>query len=298
MGQRAKYFCRGLALFMGLWLYVTWDSPGSHRSPWPLRIVLLAGLAMTILPLIWARFRTDKAPDFLRQYDPKYMEQDGLCFSIEPVVSDGTCYLHVRFQNRYSKRSEALIVLTCGLTPMAAIPITCEGGGFGNAWVPFGVPEDAQGRSLRTELYAGVRYPEGRGSLLRFRGGIGTRRLRRSGRAVDINGKLVRYAKLDGREGFGADLTLKLPRGVPASIPAGWPVSWETQWHPGEGAELVEPESQPTAQCLLFENVALTAAWWLAGNRVTVEDESVGRLLAMEPQILPQNSTSDNGSEA
>lgn len=278
MSYTAMRICQVLAFFWGMLLLWAWVSPADSPHPWgwPMHIIFFALLIMAAAPLIWLRFQTDKAPDFLRECGEKCWERGGFCFSIEPVVWEGTCYLHVRFQNRYSRRSEALIVLTCGLAPLAAIPLACDGGGFGSAWAPFGVPEDVQGGSLKTELWAGVRYPEGRGSLLRFRGGSDVARLQRSARAVSINDKVVRYANLDPRGGFGGSNThvLELPRGVPASIPAGWPVFSEMQWRPGDGPELMEPENPPAAHRLLFENVALTAAWWLAGNQVAVEDES------------------------
>jgi len=47
--------------------------------------------------------------------------------------------------------------------------VHCPGGGFGVTRLPIGVPSDLQGKKQKVEIGASVSYPDGVGTLLRFR---------------------------------------------------------------------------------------------------------------------------------
>src|SRR5258708_33309365 len=49
--------------------------------------------------------------------------------------------------------------------------VRCPGAAFGVARIPIPIPESYQGRRIRFEIAADVKYPRRRGKLLRFRTG-------------------------------------------------------------------------------------------------------------------------------
>ena len=131
--------------------------------------------------LIWAEFRPDRAPDLLRKHVKRYFEQDGFCFVILPSVKDGCFAWAVLFQNRYERPVRALIAFrpATGFVgfgranlPDVRIEVVCDGGGFGSAIVPYGIPQVYQGKKQQFELIAASQFPEGKGKMLRFRDGL------------------------------------------------------------------------------------------------------------------------------
>ena len=130
--------------------------------------------------LVWAQTRKDKAPDLLARISARYFERDGFCFSIVPHISNRQCSMQVFFQNRFSNRCEAQILIrptssffsaTVNL-PDIALGISCGPGEFGCSTIPWAIPEKLQGKQISLSLYAGVKYPNGRGGLLRYRDGM------------------------------------------------------------------------------------------------------------------------------
>jgi hypothetical protein len=53
-----------------------------------------------------------------------------------------------------------------------AVGISCDAAAFGKASIWWPVPEEAQGKEVSIDVAASVKYPTGRGRLLRFRDGL------------------------------------------------------------------------------------------------------------------------------
>jgi len=140
-------------------------------------IVLLPAIAL----LVWADFRRDRVPDLLRKHVKRYFDRDGFCFAILPSIKDGRFAWQVFFQNRYERPCKALVAfrpatrfIGFGRADLGdvRIEIDCDGGGFGSAMVPYGIPLTYQGKKQQFELVAISRFPGGKGKMLRFRDGM------------------------------------------------------------------------------------------------------------------------------
>jgi len=159
---------------------IGWMVGGMTSTSWS---ILSGGLLLGLLctgVLVWAQTRKDKAPDFLRQVAGQYFERDGFCFTVVPQVKDGRCFMAVFFQNRYSGPAVAQILIRAssslsGKTPDLAdiaLGVACGPGAFGCSTIPWPVPSQLQGKKVSLSLYAGVKYLNGRGQLLRYRDGL------------------------------------------------------------------------------------------------------------------------------
>lgn len=147
---------------------------------WSFRIGCPVLGVVCLAPLIWAQRRKDKAPDFLSSITPRYFERDGFCFAIVPhvVVHDYTMRLY--FQNRYDRPCSAQILIRAlsglfsGRPDLSdvALGISCGPAEFGCSAIPWAIPHDLQGKTVSLSVYGGVKYPNGRGRLLRYRDGL------------------------------------------------------------------------------------------------------------------------------
>ena len=194
--------------------------------------------------------KPEKLPDLLRDRAATYFERDGLCFA--PAIETtrlGACELALYFQNRYEGRVVARVQVLPPLRPwrlkrhdlpVRTFAIQCPGGGFGVARAAFPVPHAYQGRRMTFELGAGVKYPDGRGELLRFRGGV------RAGSTCDTSaGGQLLAAVLALPLGLlgsstAATATLTLPQGLSSNADDGGEFS-EIIWWP----ELLEDVAPP-----------------------------------------------------
>ncbi len=140
-------------------------------------ILLLPAIGL----LVWADFRRDRVPDFLRKHVKRYFEQDGFCFMILPSVKDGCFAWQILFQNRFERPCNALVAFRPATRfvgfgradlPDVRIEVDCDGGGFGSANVPYGIPRTYQGKRQQFELIAVSHFPDGKGEMLRFRDGM------------------------------------------------------------------------------------------------------------------------------
>lgn len=133
-----------------------------------------------LAPLVWAQTRKDKAPNFLARIAPRFFERDGFCFALIPQVANGKCSMQIYFQNRYDQACSAQILIraSSGLFSGRAdlsditLGLLCSPAEFGCSTIPWTIPENLQGKSVSLSLYAGVKYPNGRGTLLRFKDGL------------------------------------------------------------------------------------------------------------------------------
>jgi hypothetical protein len=130
--------------------------------------------------LLWSLFRHDRAADFLREVEGPLFERDGFCFKPRATAVKGRCYLDLHFQSRYDRPSKAVVVLQPSrgfllVRPDLAsmtVEIDCPAGGCGITSFPWPVPRTFQGQVLSLDLGADVIYPEGRGNMIRYHGGI------------------------------------------------------------------------------------------------------------------------------
>lgn len=146
-----------------------------------IRFGLGAGGALSLGILLWACFRRDKLPDFLRRVSRDHLECDGLSFIVVPMSKDGICILRIFFQNRYARDCQTRLLLrpsipTLGIRrpkDLAAIQLTidCPGGAFGMLDVPYPVPADRQGAKVSFDVGGSTKYPGGCGKAMRFREG-------------------------------------------------------------------------------------------------------------------------------
>jgi hypothetical protein len=193
-----------------------------------------------LVPLVWAQTRKDKVPDYLARIAPRYFERDGFCFAIVPQVVKGNCTMQVYFQNRYDQPCSAQILIraSSGLfsgrpdLSDVALGISCGPAEFGCSAIPWAIPESLQGKATSLSLYAGVKYPNGRGTLLRFKdgmrvGAIGTDVWREG---LQIAGALGGAAVISRP----ARIKFTLPSGVSASKQESISAETKTIWKLGD----------------------------------------------------------------
>ena len=137
--------------------------------------------------IAWVLFRAGPEPewfpDLLREVTGgrKYLERHGFCFAPVIEMVAGRCVLSVFFQNRYAHPVTAKVAMqpplkSFRITRHAVAPVSlsvdCPGGAFGVVRVPYPVPAQYRGWRMPFDVGADVKYPRGRGSLLRRRMGV------------------------------------------------------------------------------------------------------------------------------
>ena len=219
-----------------------WTTKGIEGVPdsqfWMRLAPIVTVLSLAVL--IWADFRKDKAPDFLRRLTGSYFERNGLCFSISPSTSNGICYWVVLFQNRYERTCHGSIGLRPAVGNLGVIrpsldevhfELQCDGGAFGIATMPFGVAAKYQGKKLSFELAAQTNYLDGRGQLLRFRDGVRVGSRNKSG----LDTTLTVVSGLSGHMHFTsqAKFRAQMPQGVSESVESTTAAESRILWRPG-----------------------------------------------------------------
>ena len=122
-----------------------------------------------------------EAPDVLGQVAGGYFERDGLCFAPRLVVEDGLCWFTVYCQNRFAHPAHG----TAWFVPMEgmrnrgphevlpiAVDIGCAPGEAAAVSIPYPIARTWQGRIMVYDVFARVKYPDGRGAMVR--GGEGS----------------------------------------------------------------------------------------------------------------------------
>ena len=196
-------------------------------------------LVPTIALLAWADFRRDLLPDILKKCAGGYFEQDGFCFAIRSGVKDGHFAWNVLFQNRYERPCKALVAFRPATRfigfgradlPEVRIEIDCDGGSFGSATVPYGIPQAYQGKKQRFEVVAVSRYPQGKGKMLRFRQGMRVGKRNKSG--ADVAVTLLSAMALHAHFKTPARIEVRLPDKV--STEGAGEANQKVLWRPGE----------------------------------------------------------------
>ncbi len=198
-------------------------------------IILVPAIAL----LVWADFRRDQAPDFLRKQAKAYFEQDGFCFAILPWATDGRFAWKVFFQNRFERPCKALVafrpapgILGVGRPNLGEVRVEleCDGGAFGCAEIPYSIDPRYQGKNQKFELMAAARFPEGKGKMLRYRDGLPVGKRHHSG--LDTAVTALSVLALHPHFSHAATFKLKLPAGVAAE--AVGEVKQQILWRPGD----------------------------------------------------------------
>ncbi|WP_422926999.1 hypothetical protein [Singulisphaera sp. PoT] len=190
--------------------------------------------------LLWSILRRDKAPDYLRKLPGRPFERDGLCFTNYAGPSNGRCYLDVYFQSRYDQPSKAMIslqpskgfFLNRGDLSSMTVQVECPAAGFGVTRIPWPVGKKFQGKKQALDVGADVFYPEGRGTMVRYRGGLHV------GRAGFDTWKVIQTVAgaLGGMIVYSkpARIKLRLPCDVEESVGDDLPISTVIIWKQGD----------------------------------------------------------------
>lgn len=214
---------------------------------WPVLIWgLRAGTPLVMAGVCWLFYRASRRPDPLpnplREIAAKYFERKGLCFAPVLETSGDSCQMSVYFQNRYESHVSAMIeVLPPRRTfwfgrhdlPTVVSAVECPGGAFGAMRVPFPIPKQYQGRQMRFDIAADVKYRARKGKLLHVR----------EGTRVDAIGQTRQWsALLFLFAGVGlvpvlcmmrsAGVRLQLPKGVFEALPQGAAPTTDILWAP------------------------------------------------------------------
>ena len=225
-----------------------WGGLGGSPRTWLLRVVFGVGALGTVLLLVWAEFRKPKAPDFLLRLAPSYFERKGFCFSVGTTVRDGVCHVQVPFQNRYERPCEAQLVLKPALGFLLTrkkmqnmtVRILCGPGAFGIAEIPLPVPEKYQGKAATFEIGAAVKYPKGKGKMLRYRDGLEVGPVKFNstlGQVGTLAGLFVGMAIVS----HPARANFALPESVAERLPDDTPVEIKTLWKLGDPEDIDMP---------------------------------------------------------
>jgi hypothetical protein len=189
--------------------------------------------------LVWSEFRPDRAPDFLRRKARKYFDGNGLCFAVLPLVHNGGFAWHIPFQNRFERPCKALVAFRPAARGFGfgrpnlsevRIELDCDGGAFGFATVPYGVPSEYHGKQLRFELIAVAHYPGGKGKMLRFRDGLAVGKHHKS--AADTALALLTTIALHPHFTHSAAFGLRLPESISTEAVGG--ATQQIIWRPGD----------------------------------------------------------------
>jgi len=215
----------------------------SDRVNWMAFSGMLALTFGSLGLLVWSLFRRDKAPDFLKKLGGPLLERDGFCFKLIASAVQGRCYLDLHFQSRYERPSRAMVVLQPskgfflvrpGLASIT-VGIECPAGGYGITRVPWPVAKKFQGKAQSLDVGADVIYPEGRGKMIRYRGGV---QVRTAGRdtwrtVVTLAGAMGGSIVLSSP----AKVKLNLPVDVDESVEDNLPISTKIVWKPGDSPD-------------------------------------------------------------
>jgi hypothetical protein len=244
MNESAKAVI-ALVMIIGMlgsaWAWISDGSPWWSLAGFPTMAVCALGI------LLWSFAREGKSPDRLRKACGLYLERDGFCFQIVTVASEGQFRLDVHFQNRFEGHCRAQVVfrpspLFClNRRPIGSltVEIECEGGAYGVARVPWGVPALLQGTRQSFDVGADANYPSGRGAKIHFREGISGGTAKREGWSgistlSQAVGGLVIFAQ-------PIRFNLMLPTGVAETVPEDSPILIETLWRPSGAQKINDP---------------------------------------------------------
>ena len=208
----------------------------NDRVNWPAFSVMVSLTVGSLGLLLWSLFRRDKAPDGLKPIPGRAFERDGFCFKLVAGSVKGRCHLDLHFQSRYEWPSQAMVVLQPskgfflvrpGLASMT-VEIDCPAGGYGVTRVPWPVAKKFQGKTRSLDVGADVFYPEGKGRMIRYRGGLQVRtagfdKWRVIATVAAAMGGMILLTRT-------AQVRLKFPVDVEESVDDSLPITTEILW--------------------------------------------------------------------
>ncbi|QDU88092.1 hypothetical protein Pla175_14630 [Pirellulimonas nuda] len=182
MHETLKTWCVILGILAVVVGAGTWSDRHPDQLIWYGRVgSILVGLA-SVCGLLALTYRRDKAFDYLYGQVGKYLDRGGLCFGFAFGVNDGAATLNLFFQNRFDRPCETVVALRQVPGWMEVndqnevqVSFACPGGAFGVVEIPFGVPQQFQGKTQKYYVGASTMFPEGKGVQLRFRNALPVR---------------------------------------------------------------------------------------------------------------------------
>lgn len=243
VGQNTRQLLQLILITVAFTAAVVWMAPLElNGAVWALRIFS----PMTAVGMAYVVFKVSRSPgkfpDHLRERTGRYFERTGFCFAPVVEVEGGTAALCIYFQNRYARDVLATVAMQPAARsfrlsrlplPSASVQVHCPGVGFGVARLRFPVGTEFQGKRLTFEIAADVKYPAGRGKLIRMRGGI------RAGSIANLSQgtrllKALAGALLLGlvHEEHPAKVAVVVPQGAVNSPPGGQPPYIQILWQP------------------------------------------------------------------
>jgi hypothetical protein len=162
---------------------LTWmirpESPSDVSLLRSLRVLSVVLFLLPIAVSIWLARIRDPVPDFLSAMSRGLFERDGLCFTLMAEKDGDHARMTVYYQNRFDRLCIAKILIgptRKAFTDLHGLPtfefnFSCEGAEFGKQSLAWSVPLRFQSKKVLWDVAAKVRFPTGRGVLLRGRNG-------------------------------------------------------------------------------------------------------------------------------
>jgi hypothetical protein len=242
MGESTKAVSAFVMILASMAVAVAWTVDRPDGVTWAFRIASPAVALLALGLILKLHFRKDLAPDYLRPIAGTYYNRDGFCFTVTLSVADGVAYLDAYFQNQRDAPSRGRIALRPGRgfwmgraeISVIAYDIECAPGAFGVARVALPIPKPLQGKRQSFEVGASVKYPQGKGRLLRFHDGMHLRANSDFGdafrTAVTVAGAMGGAIVLSSP----AKVKLTLPADIAETIPADAAPIVKTLWKLGD----------------------------------------------------------------
>lgn len=206
---------RQLGLFVsvgGALLCLSWVmKPSSPSDIDLLRNLRIASVVFFVTPIaiaIWIARIPDPVPDFLAKISKGFFERDGLCFLFTVEDKESCARMVVYYQNRFDKPCTAKIFIgptAKAFTNLNGLPtfefnLSCQSAEFGKQSRAWSIPSHFQGKKVLWDVAAQVKYPSGRGALLRGRNGaaVGDHIVGTGEQAVKaVTGRSARSARIE-----------------------------------------------------------------------------------------------------
>ncbi len=141
--------------------------------------------------------------------------------------------------------SKGFFLLRPGLASMT-VEIECPSGGYGVTSVPWPVGKKYQGKNHLLDVGADVFYFEGRGKMIRYRGGlqVGTAGFDTWRAILTVAGAMGGAIVLSRK----AKVKLKLPTAVEESVADDLPISTKIVWKLGDAPDHFSVQKRPAVE--------------------------------------------------
>lgn len=212
-------------------------------SPWLRYVVPILGIIALVF-LLKIHFGKDKVPNFFDDLRNPFFERNGFCFTLVTVANDGVCWLEVYFQNKYERPCEARMVVKTSFNFLVTtnkieslnLTIPCGPAAFGVTSVPWPILQKYQGKLQRLNVGVKVKYPRGRGRILRYKDGLIVGKPNFHNKAwVHILQQLVRLCTLGMLSpSKPASAEVLLPENVMDDLPDGLDIETKQLWQLGD----------------------------------------------------------------